>query len=348
MCLDRKKMGNLGSGYIKKEETEQLLGELLDSEALEIQILTESGGRPDTIVRIPYMMNDAVEFYLEFQKCIVRGTWENEEPTVSFSLVENGDSDGLILRQKSGNIITIWYEELWKNAECYQYHRIGHKWRRASGEENIRRIVNLLCVIHDKVSYLDGDFCNKEEVELACLAEFGPLRFFSPINESILEWYPETQNGTEVMKKLAAEVEDFSFLRSLEKYEEDLKNGKVSERRIQTLAKEFLKPVHERLFRNIEEKITTASVRWKVRDYGQKRNEENEAYQKRIEKQYKELGYEGTYPYLKKKEGKSERMVEFVEEHPFTVLEYEDYVFRIFSMKTEAVQPYRVEMKEER
>lgn len=340
-------MGILGAGYITEEEAGHLLEMLVDSDAVELQILPEKKEAEKKLVRIPYMMNDAVEYYLEIEGCIIRGSWETEEGTEEFSFVQNGASKGLILRQLSGNIVTIWYQNILRVAECYQYHMIGHNWRKISGEENLRRLVNLLCVMHDKVTYLGGEFCNEQEKEWYRLAEFGPLRYFSPITESILEWYPESEEGACAMIRLAKKAGDDGYVRLLEKYLEDLRNGKRLERRITSLAKELLHRSHFQIYQVLEEEIRKASESWKVRDYGQKINEEIQRYRRQTEENYKKLGYEGCYPLLVFKRGNTKQILQFFEEHPFTVLEYADYEFRIFSMKYQEEHPFAIELKKE-
>lgn len=342
----------LGTGYISKEEAEELLESLVELEAVELQILNEKEGQKKGLVRFPYMMNDAVEYYLELQNCTVRGEWDADDSVEDFSFVKSDSSEGLILRQFSGNTITIWYERIFRVAECYQYHRIGHKWREAAGEENLRRIVNLLCVMHDKVHYLGGMFCNEAEKELYELAEFGPLRYYSPINESILEWYPETEAGAQAMIRLALKAGDEAYRKLAEKYLEEIRTGKHLNKRISSLAKELIRKEHYGIYQTLCEEIEKASIQWKVRNYGQKRNQEIAAYRERMEEKYHTLGYEGTYPVMEKEIskgfGKETSVVEFVEEHPFTVLEYEDYEFRIFSMMRNESKPFSIRMEIEK
>lgn len=318
-----------GTGYVTKEEVSELLESLLDLEAFEIVFYEEESG---TSVQIPYMMNDAVEFYLQLEECVIRGEWNGDEDNLEdYSFVANGDRDGLVLRQESGNTMTIWYSRIKKVAECYQYHRIGHAWRKEPGEESIRRLVNILCVLHDKYTYLGDDYSNEGEKELYALAEFGPLRYYTPINDSIMQWYPETPDGSEAMIRLAEKAGDTRLIASLRKYQDLVYSGKKYDRKVRPLAEELLKEEHKAVIALLEEEINQASLQWKMRDYGEENNRQIEDSRQAMVEKFRGLGYEGEYPVMSRrnKGGVVVKTVQFVEEHPFTTLEYEDYDFKI-------------------
>ena len=194
------------------------LKELLDSDTLELHFQDRSGAK-DRELLIPYMMNDAVEYVLWLSACSMQGRWEPTVPLLpEAEFAVNGGRNGILLRQEDGSSLSIWYGDAVLESHNYQYHRIGHNWRREKGGEALRRLVNLLCVLHDKYTFLGAAACNEQEIRLASLIEFGPLCYWTPINEPLTDWYPETMCGIEAMTGLVREAGDVSYLELLREY----------------------------------------------------------------------------------------------------------------------------------
>ncbi len=314
------------------EEAEELLRRITEADALE---LYEVPGKTMDVL-IPYVMNDAVECYLKFENASLRGTRPSgalRGAEAKLSQAGTGMRRGLFVSLSSGQVISIWFDRIFLCGQSYQYHRIGHDWRTAAGEENIRRLVNLLCVIHDKYTYLGREYCNEAELRLQALAEFGPLRFYSPIDESILEWYPETAEGSRQMEEIAEACGDEEFRPLLRRYAAKVKNGDVTEKMVEALAAELKAPAHARIIQEIGERITKASTEWEERYYGEAAQAEMDRMRKDVAEPYLQAGFSGSYPFLSglDEQGRTIR-VEFVEEHPFTIMESQEYHFRIFSM----------------
>ena len=332
------------------------LDTLLEWDALEIQ--TE-GDR----LLIPYVMNDAVECYLQLNGCKIQGQWSGEKEFTGFRLVESDERTGLILEQADETLVTVWFEEARLVTHCYQYHRIGHKWRKKPGQEQWRRLVNLLCVLHDKYSFLGDAATNEQEKALLPLIEFGPLTTLSPIDDPIEEWYPETAEGLAAMESLARQAGDETYRAVVEGYRKA--KGKKRERQKAALAELLQEKEHGGIYELLCRKLEASSLIWEPRDYGTLQNRKNEQLRRAEAGKWAALGYEGTYPFFRRcesredkkqpepwaamnqnKSGSKERAeagtkesepvfpacIELVEEQPFTVLEAEDYEFKVHAI----------------
>lgn len=340
---------------ISEKDGQRLLEQLTEWHALEIQ--TDTEGRT---AMIPYVMNDAVECYLRFEECTIHGSFDGGD--ADFSFVENRSSEnrsaenepakGLIVRHTSGNIMSIWYKRMVQVTQCCQYHLIGHDWRRSAGQEAIRRLVNLICVIHDKITYLGESYCSEVEKEIAALAEFPPVLYYTPINESIMDWYPESQDGIDAAKQLAVRSENMSLYNALLVYETAFKKGKIRPKHVSIIAENLASSECLDFWRILYEKMEAASLMYDVRDYGAAGNCKIEEMREQTEARYKKLGYTGKYPFLERRaEGPCQQRscgeeapqlqyrgntvsekIFFVEEQPFTVMESEGFRYRIFSM----------------
>lgn len=341
------------------DELKLAIEDLLKWEALEICCFPEKKE-----VLIPYCMNDGVEDYIGFTGCRIMGNPEPVVPVTSVDFVENESASGeavstkgsgVIFRTGEGSVVTVWYEDCFRETCCFQYHRIGHGWRKTHGEEYIRRLVNLICVMHDKMSFLGEENCSQTEIKIARLAEFAPVIYYTPINESILEWYSESMEGifafSELLEELKAETENIhiretvgarelaSLIRKTEEYTKvfardmlkDTVNVKARERQIRKFAELLLKKEYSGIWKLISDKIDEVSLECEVRDYGEEENIRITALRSQVAARYKESGFTGDYPVMRK--GTTE--VTFVEEHPFTIMEAENYKFKIFSIKVE-------------
>lgn len=286
---------------------------------------------------IPYMMNDALEDYLIIKDASLVGEYDyhsEEEPdrrrgrdeaeeTVEPRLVKTDEKYGLILK-KQGRTATLWFKELSHSRQCYQYHAIGHFWRK--GEEHWRRLVYIAGTLYDKYQYIGEEACSKEEQELAELMEFAPFRSFSPIEASLDGTYPDTERGLERMRMLAEEAGDERFVKLLDAWEKNPTEGMKRK-----LIRKMNAPERETLYTLIDEKIAHASLAWPERRYEEK--EEKEIRKKREEcaKELSKKGFEGSYPVYRK----DKLCIRVMEEHPFTLLESADYFFSLQYMVSE-------------
>lgn len=312
------------------EQLAEYLDALIQWEAVEVSV-------KDDLVRIPYMMNDAIECYLELTGCVVQGQWEpDNRGKVELTMQEGTTRKGFSLRQgdaesENSNVVTIWYEEVHLECHPYQYHTIGHLWRSTKGQEAWRRLVHLLCVIHDKVNYLGDDVlmdaCNAEEESLAPLIEFGPITFLSPIDRSIESWYLETEEGYDAMEDLAREAGDRSYASMVETYR--LSSQKKRRRMREEMAMKLCEKEHEAIYQLLLKKITQASQKWPEREYPPELTQSMEEAREAKVQELLSQGCLGQYPRFAKRDKGAIRRILLVEELPFTVLEWEDYSFRI-------------------
>ena len=301
------------------------LAEIIDCQVLELCRVDGSGS-----CLIPYMMNDALEYYLELTDATVTGIWNPQKMIVSVYLsheMTNEDASQavryiLILRQEDGNVCTLYFRQILEHATCYQYHRIGHFW--VKGQEHWRRLVYIIGTIYDKYEYFETRFCNPEEMEIMHLIHFAPFRAWSPVSESLEEKYPDSEEGILVMEQLAEEAGDTGYVRLLQWY-----------RRFhlpwlsRILSVRLLSPKRDKLYALLCRKVDAASLQYPQRDYGIVKNREIEEKRCETEQNLKINGFQGTYPNFTK-DGKSYLATE---EHPFTVMENEDFSFRIQLME---------------
>ena len=337
---------------------------------------------------IPYMMIDAVVYCLILKQARMTGEFLEEEQVISARIVrekflETGSVDTeagdlrnskyqtryiLVLRQESGNTCTLMFKELEESCQCYQYHQIGHFW--VKGQEHWRRLVYMVGTIYDKYEYLGPEFCNEQEMELLELMGFGPFRQWSPIHESLDDFYENTQVGMERMELLAAEAGDTGYLRMIKLYR--LLNLKWVSR---ILARKLLSPKRWRLYELLVKKIDAASLQYPARDYGEARNQEIEEMRRQVAEDLYEKGYIGKYPLfvkygkysgaydsvqqvseignvyngIERTDTNNKVLIYAAEEHPYVLddMEYKDFEFRIRLMKIAQNQVRIIEEVEE-
>lgn len=306
---------------LNPSEEFSMLNEIFEQQVFELCIHEENGQKA---YYIPYMMNDALECYLILEHCRMTGEYQpetdenEEEGPCSGQLEEKDDLFGLIVRQGQDRVFTLWFRSIRKVLKCYQYHAIGHFWQ--EGQEQWRRLVYILGTIHDKYQYLGEEVCSGEEQELLKLAEFSPLRRWSPLGDPAEPPAPSSEAGIEAMKALAQEAGDRTYERLLILYEKFPWPflGKL-------LAKQLTDPGRTGIYELLEKKIQSASEKYPPRDYGKQCNTEIRCKRKQADEALKRLGFSGTYPeYRKKNIG-----VIAMEEHPFTVMESEEFQFCI-------------------
>ena len=194
---------------IGMERLLEYLEELIACDALELIRRPESN--PENIY-IPYMMNDALEYYLILKECKVIGDMPERIPEgTSVQTAENDPKRGIIFGLPDGSRVSIWFLECEMVMELYQYHQIGHFWMK--GQEQWRQLVYMIGTIFDKYTYIGEAACNAEERELLPLITFAPFRYWSPVREDLESKYPDAVSGIQCMQKLAEEAGDRAFKR---------------------------------------------------------------------------------------------------------------------------------------
>ena len=303
-----------------------LVDDLLELEVLE---LIPKGTDPATMY-IPYMMNDAVEYYLILSNCQVMGEIPEEfDGDTLVKLIDSPDRPGLIFEMPSGEKLTLWFDSCAFKKSFYQYHRICHIWRK--GEEHWRMLVYMIGTIHDKYAFLGPDSVNDEEALLLPLVHFGPFRFYSPIDEPLDDRYPENEDGWTCMRKLALAAGDKDYVKMIDHANALKKLPFIrTDAVIKNLADALTRPKRKPLFEYIYRKVCDASSRYPERTYSSESLDEMEDARKAADVSLRAEGFAGTYPFYEK--GRTSAII--FEEHPFTVqeLDYEGFAFRILVM----------------
>lgn len=290
------------------------------------ELSRENGPEGGEIFRIPYMMNDALEAWLALRDCQIAGEYrpdekEWEEADSDFQtlgrLVRREADYGLIVKQGS-NTFTLWFSGLSWEMTCYQYHRIGHFW--VTGQEQWRRLVYMLGTVHDKYRYLGEEACSPQEMELLQLMEFPPFWHWSPVRESLDDWYDTNPAGARLARQLARKAGDRRMERKINWY------LRFPCRLTRWLVERAMRgPGGQKLYEEIRRRIWEASGQYPERDYGREVNERIRRQRRQVHQTLTALGFSGAYPEYRR----GSMRIEAAEEHPFTCMEAENFSFRI-------------------
>lgn len=299
----------------------QDIQDLCEINSLEIQLIGKD-------IFIPYMLNDAVESYYWLKDCTVQGD-TNFEPFLSINPVfhKHEGKLGFSINNQPENqhLATVWFSDYEKCTELYQYHRIGHFWRK--GQERWRRFVYILGTIYDKNMYLGEEKCNVQEIELIKLMEFSPFRYWNPINQPIYEniSFQEPDIGIEAAKKMAKEAKDQKLYEKICKYEKHNTNCRKKKWNDWVMAHHLTKA--NAFADYLDEKIEEASLLYSERSFSDEENQKMALQREQCVKKYREKGYKGTYPVMYK----NNKKIEFFEEHPYKLrmFEYNSFKYRI-------------------
>ena len=149
-------------------DTFEMLEELLEQQQFELLI-------EENKIRLVYLMNDAVESFLIFDKVRLTGNYlEGYEGPLKSSLSEEDDQYVLSVWQGE-NVVTLFFENLDLEVHLYNYGEIGHFW--VPGYEYLRQLEYRIAIARDKLEYLGEEFCTEEEEKLVQLADFPPLNY---------------------------------------------------------------------------------------------------------------------------------------------------------------------------
>jgi hypothetical protein len=299
---------------------------LIESETLEfVRDLRDS-----SILRIPYMMSDAVEDYLEFTNVSIVGEIPRRNIRKQDGGIEN-DIHSLIItdadildgeiafRAGLQPVFTLRYDAVTEWRELYQYHRTGHYW--VQGAEHIRRVFYILSLIYDKIQYLGPDAGNDSERRLAKLVEFGPLRYWSPTRISMEDWYVSTKEGNRVMEEIAREAGDRRYANMVALF-----NSLPSAGQKEKLAKYLAESKGEKLYRYIISLIEEASAGYPARSYGADNDIRIQGMRRRIQNDLERRDFEGKWPHFRREE----QLVTIIEEQPFTILDSPDAKYNFY------------------
>lgn len=317
---------------ITAEALLSLVSDLIQQQVLE---LVPSREDPGTLY-IPYMMNDAVEYYLVLKNVRVTGDLPEDFPEGSLVRVMEKDGRRGLLFVLPNARPALWFDECLSVREYYQYHRIGHFWRK--GYEHWRMLVYMIGTISDKYTYLGPEAVNGMERSLLPLTGFGPFRAFSPVEESLDGRYPDSEEGWTCMRTLALEAGDSGYVKKMDHARLLMRLPFADRKRLEKDLEEALKKGERKaLFLHIFRKICRASLPYPERRYSPAAEEKAGKERQEISLALKEKGFAGTYPLFTKEAS----MALALEEHPFTVeeIDYEGFAFGIRLMVWEESAP---------
>ena len=173
-------------------------------------------------LKLVYLMNDAVESFLVFQKARLTGTYLPDfEGELSASLSREDSGYVLILHQED-TVCTLFFQDLVLETHLFDYGKTGHFW--VKKWEYLRQLEYRLAILHDKLEYLGTEYCNKTEQMLAVLAAFPPLNcscYPAVPDKYLVPKYPRwfvSQAAIGVMRQLALEAKDPALVRWLNLY----------------------------------------------------------------------------------------------------------------------------------
>ena len=200
-------------------DTFEMLEELLEQQQFELLI---ENGIEEKRIRLVYLMNDAVESFLIFDKVRLTGNYlENYEGPLKSSLSEEENQYVLSVWQGE-NVVTLFFENLELEVHLYNYGEIGHFW--VPGYEYLRQLEYRIAIARDKLEYLGEEFCTEEEIKLVQLADFPPLNYccYPAVPAKYIvpkeaPWVP-SEAAFAIMEELAEEAKDCSLLRLLAFY----------------------------------------------------------------------------------------------------------------------------------
>ena len=335
---------------ITNEELMTYMQDLITCQALEL-IRCQNGSGQD--LYIPYMMNDAVEYYLILENCGITGDAKAPFDEGTQMELQPATEDGkagrhaLTLQRSDGSLATLWYESACSQYRLYQYHRIGHFW--VKGAEKWRQLVYAIGTANDKRTFLGEEACNEKELQLLQLMHFAPFRYWSPIDESLDEYYAEEEEGRRAMEYYAAMAKDREYQKLLRHYRHmrklpDVLFAEKKKENVRRLAEALLLPQRQKLFRLLQQELREASEAYEERDYGERQNEAIRSKREAVTRKLLAEGYRGIYPDFCKEENGSLTTITAMEEHPFTIaeLEYEDFGFRIRLLKEEEYERIQI------
>ncbi len=200
-------------------DTFEMLEELLEQQQFELLI---ENGIEEKRIRLVYLMNDAVESFLIFDKVRLTGNYlENYEGPLKSSLSEEENQYVLSVWQGE-NVVTLFFENLELEVHLYNYGEISHFW--VPGYEYLRQLEYRIAIARDKLEYLGEEFCTEEEIKLVQLADFPPLNYccYPAVPAKYIvpkeaPWVP-SEAAFAIMEELAEEAKDRSLLRLLAFY----------------------------------------------------------------------------------------------------------------------------------
>jgi len=194
---------------------EEAINDMIDYGVPEFKLRAADTG---TDVLIPYMMNDALEYYYVLKNAEVpEGLTDEWLSGLADAMQDSSYGRSMLhLSHEDGSTLILRYDRADYVLNYYQYHRIHHFW--LPDHHLLRQLSYWVQTMADKWMFVGDEAVNAAESQLLRLAFFGPLRFYSPYGEDLSGKYPDYIEGSEAMLEYAKEAGDASFAAAVEKY----------------------------------------------------------------------------------------------------------------------------------
>lgn len=296
----------------------------IESESGELTLGQERTG-VEREIYIPYMMNDALECYIILKKAVLVGEQIHENKNATeVSVHKEGNRFVLVAKQGMENTFTVFFTDAYIEKKYYEFGKICHFWEK--GQEQWSQLVYIIGTMFDKYAFLGEESCNKEEIALLRLIEFAPFRSHAPAKQLFEELYETTRKGTKKMMEIAKEAKDLTYYLVTAMY-----LAFPCEWLAKKLSKMLTKPSRYKLYQYIYEKAVLAASKYPKRTYSKELEEEICKKRSGLDKRFKENGFKGTYPDY----NRENTYVRVVEEHPFTIMDWEHIEFKQMLMVSE-------------
>lgn len=290
-------------------------------------------------IYIPYMMNDALECYIVLKDAVLVGEQMADKKQYTEVEIHNeGERSALVVKQGDENTFTVFFHDAVMEKKYYRFDSICHFWE--SGQEQWSQLVYIVGTMYDKFAFLGEESCNQEERAILELIEFAPFRYLAPAKQLFEELYETTKAGSRKMLELAKEAGDFRYYWAVKFY-----LIFPLERIAKILSGMLTRPARYRLYRHIYKRAVKGASAYPERVYDKElKNEIKEntnynitAMRENLDERFRRNGFSGCYPdYVK-----DNLYVRVVEEHPFTIMDWEDVTLKQTLMVSECNGKYK-------
>lgn len=308
---------------ISDDELAKLIGELTDNGVFEIWYPKISYSSQKTRytgdIYIPYMMNDALECYIYLRDAVMTGHpgKKTDEMIIRTSMHREEKRIILLVSENEENKYTIFFKDAQLIKKYYEYGRICHFWE--PGNIQWSQLVYIIGTMFDKYAFLGDESCNDEEKRLMGLIEFAPFRYHAPAKKLFEELYDTTRKGAYKMFTLAVKAKDTGYAAAVLMY-----MLFPMEKLASKLSDMLNQKARYRLYNYIYERTQIAASNYPERDYGEEINSLIVKKRENVDEKLRKLGFCGKYPDYKK----DYTYIRVVEEHPFTIMDWEYMEYR--------------------
>ncbi|MDD6571107.1 MAG: DUF3878 family protein [Thermoflexaceae bacterium] len=318
----------------KNKEILERIAELADNGVFEIWypgILNDNENRERTDIYIPYMMNDALECYFILKNAVLVGKQlADQKQYTTVEIHTEGERYVLVAKQGKENVFTVFFQDVVMEKKYYRFDSICHFWE--PGQEQWSQLVYIIGTMYDKYAFLGEKACNEEEKDLLDLIEFAPFRYHAPAKQLFEELYDNTKKGTQKMLELSQKAGDFGYYVAVKLYQLfpcEWLAGRLS--------RMLTKPQRYGLYCYIYERAVKGASRYPERVYPKETGFDINLMRKNLDERFKKNGFTGQYPdYVR-----GSLFVRTVEEHPFTVMDWEDFTLQQTLMVSECTGKYK-------